>query len=103
MLPMEELSQRLNFRFELTKEVYNAHLLVLGGNSSKGWRGLLGEIQTAKERQLKQVERLRAIRDTFERQRELAACILTQSLALKSKVSRMLSLATLVTDEHTIL
>ena len=86
MLPMEELTQRLNFRFELTKEVYNAQQLVLGGNSSKGWSGLLGEIHGARERQAKQIERLKRIRNTFERQRELSACILTQALALKSKV-----------------
>ena len=88
MLPMEELTQRLSFRFELTKEVYNAQLMVLGGNSSKGWKGLLGEVQAARVRHAKQMERLKSIREIFEHQRELSACILTQALALKSKVSQ---------------
>ena len=87
ILPMDELSQRLNFRLELTKEILNTQVRILEGDSSRGWKGLLGEIMAAEERQLKQQRRVKKLIETFERQRELAACILTQSLALKSKVN----------------
>lgn len=84
LLPLEDVAQRIQFRAELSREVHASQLLMLEGGAGGGLHGALEE---ARRRQQRGRERLQRIREVFERQRELAACALTQALMLKSKVS----------------
>ena len=84
LAPMQELASRINFRTELTEEMLRAQAVVLEGKDGK--LGLVAAIRKAQEQQKAGRVRLREIQEVFSRQREMAACILSQALALKSKV-----------------
>lgn len=93
---LEEVAQRLSFRLDLTKDLALTQSQLLGEFQEGGDRG--GEMQgeeregfsatlaAVRSRQEKGAARLMAIKDSFDRQRELVACVLSQALMLKSKV-----------------
>jgi predicted ATPase with chaperone activity len=83
--PLEEMSQRIQFRIDLLREVNDAQILFLEGGGESG-AGLRGVILEARTRQQRSRERLSRLLEIFSEQKETAACILTESLILKSKV-----------------
>lgn len=86
LIPLEEVHQRLKFRFDTNKEVLDMQEQMVG-DPNLGDKGLVNKVAAAKAKAEAIEKRIAVIQDKLKEQSVTAATILETAMSIKCQVS----------------